>query len=543
MEKMQIDDANKKPDVIDQFNEIFFNHLERLIGSRFGIGELILNPLTISIITLLMERENGIEGFVPDENDRYTHETLIEDVEDMGLRDDQDMNVVIENMIQKNYIRAEGDRLIPQKPTVSMARLMDLVFPKMPGMNLIAYFVQTLDEVKSGRKDIDSAADQFDQILQMQGIPLEKDPRAHTPPKISRQLPDKSVPTRRFKNATQNNKKISLNTELKTTSILGRKSRDILLDHAKGSSNEPKVLSSDAYNGKTKITKLNFGESGLKEIKPDKTSSDRHEHIEIEKPQTSDQSIETSPHNADESQKLDTDLTISLEEPIKTDSDDPIDRFDASTSNLPGYDSISFAEDTSQDLKSIEQDKSKFYDDPIAFPNTVLHQEKSESVKEIIEDNPETPFQKEDSIINSATLPTENDDDIEKRITAFEEDLALECPICRRSKLKVKNTATGKPYYKCSNKECSFISWGKPHHIQCPKCNNPFLIETSNKAGISSLKCPRATCRYWEKIRPDKSENRKEQTDSATQNTNTTASLPQKPRRRVVRRRVVRRKR
>lgn len=540
---MQIDGADKKSNVTDQFNEIFFKHLERLIGSKYGIGELILNPLTISIITLLMERENEIETFASDENDRYTHKSLIEDIEGMGVRDDQDMTVVIETMIQKNYIRVESDRLIPQKPTASMARLMDLVFPKMPGMNLIAYFVQTLDEVRSDRKDTDSAALQFDQILQMQGIPLEKSPQKHTPPKISRELPDKSVPIRKVKNATKNNEKLSLNNELKTTSILGRKSRDILFDHSKGSSNEPKVLSSDTYNGKTKITKLNFGESGLKEIKPDKTSSDRHEHIEIEKPQASDQSIETSPHNADESQKSDTDLTISLEEPIKTDSDDPIDRFDASTSNIPGHDSISSAEDTSQDLKSTEKDKSKFYDDPIAFPNTVLHKEKSESVKEIIEDNPETPFQKEDSLINSATLPTENDDDVEKRITAFEEDLALQCPICRRSKLKVKNTETGKPYYKCSNKECSFISWGKPHHIHCPKCNNSFLIETSSKAGKTSLKCPRATCRYWGNIHSDKTENRIEQTDSATQKKDTTVSLPQKPRRRVVRRRVVRRKR
>lgn len=540
---MQLDGADKKLNVTDQLNEIFFKHLERLIGSKYGIGELILNPLTISLITLLMERENEIENFASDENDRYTHKTLIEDIEDMGVRDDQDMTVVIETMIQKNYIRVESDRLIPQKPTASMARLMDLVFPKMPGMNLIAYFVQTLDEVRSDRKDIDSAALQFDQILKMQGIPLEKSSQKHTHPKISRELPDKSVSIRKVKNVSKNNEKISLNNELKTTSILGRKSQDILFDHSKGASNEPKVLSSDSYNGKTKITKLNFGESGLKEIKPDNTSSDKHEHIEIEQPQAYYKTIETPPHNAYESQQSDTDVTISLEDPIKTDSDDPIDRFDASTSNIPGRDSISSAEDTSQDLKSTEQDKSKFYDDPIASPNTVLHKEKSESVKETIEDNPETPFQKEDSLINAATLPTENDDDIEKRITDFEENLALQCPICRRSKLKVKNTATGKPYYKCSNKECSFISWGKPHHIHCPKCNNPFLIETSSKAGKTSLKCPRATCRYWGNTLSDKTGNRILQTDSATQKTDTTVSLPQKPRRRVVRRRVVRRKR
>ncbi len=543
MENRQIDGADKKSNVIDRFNEIFFNHLERLIGSKYGIGELILNPLTISVITLLMERENEIENFASDANDRYTHETLIEDIEDMGVRDDQDKTAVIETMIQKDYIRVENDKLIPLKPTASMARLMDLAFPKMPGMNLIAYFVQTLDEVRSDRKDIDSAAFQFDQTLQMQGVSLEKSPQKHTSPKIYRELPDKSVPIRTVKNVTKNTEKISLNNELKKTSILGRKSRGILFDHSKGSPNEPKVLSSDTYNGKTKITKLDFGASGLNEIEPDNTPSDRHEHIEIEKPQASGQSTETPPYNADESQNSDTDLTLPLEEPISADSDDPINGFDASTSNISEQDSNSSTEDTSQDLKSIEQDNDKSYDDSIAFSNTALPPEKNESLKEIIEDHPEKPFQKGDSLVSPAILPTENDDDIEKRITAFEENLALQCPICRQSKLKVQNTATGKPYYKCSNKECSFISWGKPHHIPCPKCNNPFLIETSGKNGKASLKCPRATCRYWENIRPDTTENRMGQPDSATQKTGTTVSLPQKPRRRVVRRRVVRRKR
>jgi hypothetical protein len=506
---MQIDSADKKLNVIDHFNEIFFKHLERLIGSKYGIGELILNPLTISIITLLMERENEIENFDLDENDRYTHQTLIEDIEDMGVRDDQEKTVLIESMIQKNYIRVESDRLIPQKPTTSMARLMDLVFPKMPGMNLIAYIVQTLDEVMSGRKDIDSAALQFDQILQMQGIPLEKGPQANKPPQNSRQLSEKKVPTPNLKKSTQNDEKISLKKELKTTSILGGTSQGILSGRSKGPSNEPKVLSSDAYNGKTKITKLNFGDSGSKEIEPDKSLSDKH----INK------------------------------EPIKTDSDDPANGIDASAPDISEPDSASSTEDTSQDLRSTEQNKSDTHDDPIAFPNTVFHQAQNESVDEIVEDNPETPCQVEESFISSAILPSEDDDDVKKRISAFEEDLALQCPICKRSKLQVKNTVTGKSYYKCSNKECSFISWGKPHHIHCPRCNNPFLIETSNKVGKASLKCPRATCRYWEKIGSDESEGRIAQTDSATQKTNTTAALSQKPRRRVVRRRVVRRKR
>jgi ssDNA-binding Zn-finger/Zn-ribbon topoisomerase 1 len=469
LEIMKQNVTGKDNNMIDQFDEILLKHLKRLIGSKYGIDKLVLNCMTISLITLLMERENEIETFASDEIDRYTRETLIEDFKDIGFSADQDMNVIIENMIQKGYMLVDGDRLIPQKPATSMARLMDMVFPKMPGMNLVAYFVQTMNEVRSNRKDIDSATTQFDQILQMQGIPLEKE---------------------------------SLDKEIKTPEILGRKSSDSVFNHSKNSSNEPKVLSPDAYKGKIQITKLNFGESGLNKAEPD---------------------------------IIPTGMMTTSEAPAKTVSDDPIQRFDASAAETPAHDSILSVEEISQDRKPTGPDKKNLYDGKDDFSKIASTPKEPETGKEAVEDHSE--------IRNKKEIFPISDDDIEKRISAFEEDLALECPICRQSKLRVKSTATGKSYYKCSNKECSFISWGKPHHILCPKCNNPFLIETSNKAGTTSLKCPRATCRYHEKIRPDRVMNRMERVDSATQETDTSASMAQKPRRRVVRRRVVRRKR
>jgi ssDNA-binding Zn-finger/Zn-ribbon topoisomerase 1 len=513
--------TGKKHHVIEQFDGVLYKHLERLIGSKHGIGKLALNPVSISLITLLVERENEIENFPSDEIDRYTFETLIKDVEEMGFDAAQDMNVFIEDMIQKDYIHVDNDRFIPQKPTISMARLMDLVFPKMPGMSLVAYFVQTMDEVKSNRKDIDSATSQFDQILHMHGIPLEKDPQEYEPAKTSIQFADNRTPIHTLDKSPQSKDKESPNKEFKSPAILGRKSSDNLFDHSKSSSNEPKVLSPDAFKGKIQITKLNFGESGLNEAEPDKTPPDEHEHIETEKLEAGTKFIETLSQDDDEPQISDTKMMTSSEEPAKTLFDDQIQSFDAATTNIPAQDSISLVKDTSHDNT----------DD---FSKIASSQKKREIAKKTVEDDPEARYKKDDFSIN--------DDDIEKRITAFEEDLAMECPICRQSKVLVRSTATGKPYYKCSNKECSFISWGKPHHILCPKCNNPFLIETSNSAGTTNLKCPRATCRYWEKLHPDIPVNRKEPMDSATQKANKVASVSQKPRRRVVRRRVVRKK-
>jgi hypothetical protein len=134
------------------------------------------------------------------------------------------------------------------------------------------------------------------------------------------------------------------------------------------------------------------------------------------------------------------------------------------------------------------------------------------------------------------------DDGIEKRIVSFKEDLAMQCPMCKIAKVQAKETATGKSYYKCSNKDCNFISWGKPYHIVCPQCQNPFLVETSNRGGKPILKCPRATCGYWQKIPVEITEEIQKKADSKTQEPVEPTVTLQKPRRRVVRRRVVRRK-
>ncbi len=531
---MEPDMVSERNDVLNVFDKILYNHLERLIGSRYGVGELALNSVTISLIMLLMERENEIESFPSDEIDRYNNETLIGEFEELGFDAAHDMNIVVEEMIQKGYIHVDDDKFIPQKPAISMARLIDMAFPKMPGLNLVAYFVQTVDEVKSKRKDLDSATGQFDQVLQMQGVPLKKGPQQSEPLKVSVHAADKGSDINELDKSLRNHQKMSPEKELKTPTILGRKSSDTLLDHSGNSSTEPTVLSSDAYRGKMEIRKVDFGKPRSKEVEPDKKPSDEREHIENEESSTQVKLAETEPHDDAESISPDTKVIVFSEEPEKTVIDEQNPSVDAVAIRAATLDPASSSEDASHELKSSEQDKSIVDDIKGDPPKVELPLKNIENVKTTAEDDSEIRDEKEASSIN--------DDDIEKRITAFEEDLALECPICRHSKVTSENTTTGKSFYKCSNKDCNFISWGKPHHIPCPECNNPFLIEALNKAGKTIFKCPRATCRYWKKALLDTSDNYQELIDSASQKTNKVTSISQKPRKRVVRRRVVRRK-
>ncbi len=86
---------------------------------------------------------------------------------------------------------------------------------------------------------------------------------------------------------------------------------------------------------------------------------------------------------------------------------------------------------------------------------------------------------------------------IAERILAFQNKIAIPCPLCALGKILLKTSAEKIPYFACSNAGCSFISRQKPYRLSCPECNNPFLIEFmvegSNTPG---LKCPRLECSF-----------------------------------------------
>ena len=93
------------------------------------------------------------------------------------------------------------------------------------------------------------------------------------------------------------------------------------------------------------------------------------------------------------------------------------------------------------------------------------------------------------------------DDEVGNRIETFEKELTMPCPICSTGHVKSEQTAKDQLFYLCTSETCDFISWGKPYHLACPLCKNPFLVEITDSAGMNSLKCPgqaavtRATCK------------------------------------------------
>jgi len=243
-------ESGKESNVQELFDEIFGRHLDRLTGSRYGIGALPLNLMVLSCLVMLMERDNELDDTPSSLSERYTLETLSVELEEMGFDLDHTMDVTVQDMAQNGYIQIDDGRLIPQKPAVSLNRLLDKIFPKMPGLNLIAYFVQTLEEVQSGRKDLNAAAGQFDQTLRMQSVSLKK------------------------------NQNITSKENLKQSRFPERSQVKGLPKETRVSSSEPKILSSDQYAGKVQIQKVEFGRSIASEEESPNIIPEKEEKID-----------------------------------------------------------------------------------------------------------------------------------------------------------------------------------------------------------------------------------------------------------------------
>ncbi len=432
-------DKNSIKDIIDRFDEILGMQLERLLDTRLGIDELPLNIFNVSSIVLLATRETEIDAFPYQPPPRYTQESLFEELLETSIDPGDLLTSCIKGLEDRGYLEiADDGRLLSKKSTLSTAQLLDRIFPNMPGLNMVAYLGQMIDEVLAKRKGVDEASMQFNQLLDMQGIPI------NSGGSVPSKTPNKRHPHLR----------------LGETSSPKAKKKPVIVPY------RPADIFS-ALEIKTVVSKPSF-------IKPPEESDTRDfiteqtpdlESIEI-RGKISEEPEETIAHPEIESE---TDISVDLH-----------------------------TEPQPEEMKETE-----------ASAPTIS-----------LEDDFEPP----------------DDTDIEERIAQFEEKLGLICPLCRSAEIKANETAKGKAYYQCANIECGFISWGKPFYIQCPKCENNFLIEAADNTGRIMLKCPRATCTHWQKFPWDEDE---DHPDADGVNVDTPGE-PKKKVRRV--RRVVRRK-
>jgi len=369
-----------------QFKQIFVKHYERLTNSQQPVSGLPFTLENIVCFILFGGRELDIEDVYGDVSERYSMETFMSDAREAGIETDEHLKKAVSDLIAQKLLHLQPDgHFYSYQATRETARMLNRIYPKMQGMSMLAYIGQTIQEVESGRIDLESALSRFDQTLQKQGVPLPKPkiPVIALPPKPA--AAPKKVEEIKFGNPR------------------------VIRDY---------VVSSASIKAKTE----NFATP-----------------------------VDVSDEPAFEIQsKANAQAAWEMPEP---DAD-----LDAAAAP--------------------------------ALPPKAELQEAASTPKE----QAPKPVAKGDAAAD--------DEAIAAKIAAFEQELALVCPICKANVLKEEKTAAGKLFYSCMSDKCNFISWGRPHQIPCAHCKNPFMVEVADNTGQIILKCPRATCQHRQPLTP-----------------------------------------
>jgi len=526
---------------------------------------LPLNLLNVSCMVLMAEQQANEEKHFSAPEDRYTRETLFQELSEIGLDSEVAYEAMLEQMLQLEYLHMDSGGLIAgNEPAAQMARNIDSILPQMPGLNLIAYIAQTIDEAVSGRKDLADAVDQFNQTLVQQGIPVGK----RKPETLEEK---KDIPA----TGSSIGRSHSEPKEPKSKSLLSAEDYNSLQkafqnhDGLSEKSSERRIISSNGSHEKIDVKAVSF------EAPPPEAEANVEEKLAAEttlEEEISEETLAKQSESEDGDRKAEDGGRRSEDGGQKSDVGDlgpgdgaTEDRAseDGGRKSVVGGQSSEDGERKSEVGSQKSEIDDQRTDDGSQRPEEGAPEaggQRSEDGasedggrKSVVggqssedgERKSEAGSQKSEvgSIdgdqltgIEENTDAVEPEDDvIESRISAFEENLSMQCPICKSGEITAEKTIKMKTYFKCLNRACNFISWGKPYHKVCPRCQNPFLIEQERK-GRTILTCPRSTCDYWQGDPADKT------TDTDAQQPTAVKSGNSKPRKRVVKRRVVRRK-
>jgi len=510
-----------------RFDDTLMKHMARLLGVSSGPGMLPLNIQNVSCLVLLSEQQANEEKQFRTPEDRYTQDLLFQELAEIGLDSEADFEEMLQQMRQMEYLHIdESGLIIGRKPALKMSRLIDSILPQMPGLNLIAYIAQTIDEVASGRKNIDDAVDQFNQTLMQQGVST-KEGEAENVKKKKAQPSAASVPSGKTSlNPVHPDRKAPRSKNLLSATDYDRLQQ--AFSRQAGLSKDPvgpRIISSDGSSEEIPVQVVSFGAPppGVEELAGEARVEEEFSGEALD--ENSDGG-DMHPNDSDRQEEATAQPESTEHDEIpETHADAAADKQDRAIEDL---------EDTVTSVEGPEtEDSVQATDAPIYGSH--MYELEQPAVKTTVKTPPTAESEHGKGGDNDKTTQDNQDDVIESRISSFEKNLSMQCPVCKSGEITTEKTAKSKTYYKCLNRACNFISWGKPYHQVCPRCRNPFLIEHQRK-GRTVLKCPRSTCNYWQ------NDPKEEERVPAAVGAESRKQVRPKPRRRVVKRRVVRRK-
>lgn len=445
-----MDDVNtteiNRLEVIQQLDSILEKHFRNLDQINALDEKLSLNLASVASLHLIVEKEFEISE--AEETDRYNRKSFISDLTELGLEIDDDMINTFEKLHEKGYMKINPEGKYSAEPVaIMMVENLNKMFPGMPGMNLVAYYIQTLDEIVSGRKELEKGINQFDQALESRGRALSF-VYLKTEKKTAKQQAEDRV-----KMAEELKESRKASEELKK--IYGSKLSELRKSVINRVA-EPSVLTKRAMDS----TEINVKEISPQKIKEAKEKAER-ERQETERVERERLEQEQAELRRLEAERLEA------------------ERFEQEKIEVEKKK----AEEEKMELERLENERKE----QERLEGERLENERKEEERLAAERLDAERIERE---------RVEKELAIEAQIAAFEQEMASPCPICSVGKIIPDKAAADKSFFKCSSEGCKFISWTKPYNFLCPVCRNPFLTEYPLPAGGLGLKCPRASCSY-----------------------------------------------
>ncbi len=441
--------------VRDQLDEILAHEITSLLDVDESAAMMSFNLASISCVTLIIEREREIKQYADFPPERYTRDSFVSELSDIGLEKDDNLEEAVSSVLKKGYISVDGEgHLNAEMPSFMMVGFLDNMFPGMPGMNLVAFVLQMNEEVNSGRKNLELAKDSFKSTLKSRGVAVSKDRAAQ---KASEIVSGVVATSPQSMEVSKKLKKNNLNRLSKLIKTRKQRSQD-----SQGKLNIKDVF--DKGPSKEEI------EAQKAELKKAEEAADKAMELAKELADK-DEKIREAEEAAKEAARQLAEIEIREKELIKAQEE------------------AQKAEEKASQLAVREAEMAQKEAQLKALEEKLKLEEEEQKKRE--EEAEQKKIAKEEKKKHS-----KDDDDIESQIAAFESELTMPCPLCKDGEVVSKTTEKGKEFFSCTASECRFVSWDKPYHFECPLCKNSFLTEIDVGDGKKGLKCPRATCSY-----------------------------------------------
>lgn len=457
-----------------QFDEILAKEISSLIDIDSDAALGVYNLTTLACIVIAVEREREIKNFSDSPPERYTRESFMVELSEIGLSGDEVLESTFTKIFDMGLLSIiEDGQIHAAASAYTIVGFLDTMFPGMQGMNLIAFIMQMNEEVVSGRKSLSMAKQSFVQTLKSRGVAVTRERAEAKAAELANERYDSDASGQ------------SLAVRAVSRKLKENAAKQIARLRGERSSFTPSLYSSNSSMPDRSTVKDIFSKG------PSKEELEAEQAAEEEKRREDEVKLKNLVEREARLQDIeDRTKELDLREQRFRLAQEAQDKAEQKARELVESQAVSMEAKKAELEAMAEKIKAE---EQILLEKKISEQAAIEESEADLE--PEEP----------EPLPEE---DIASRIAAFEAELAMPCPLCQAGKIVSETTAKDKSYYTCSNKECRFVSWDKPYHFQCPLCKNPFLTEITTSTGEKGLKCPRAACSYTQNNLLEPSQNK-----------------------------------